>query len=59
MDRHDREDLENRIRFMLDRRTERVIQSVSRVGIWQAVAASCLTSALTCGLVMFLWGIFR
>lgn len=59
MDRHDREDLENHIRFMLDRRTERILSAVSSVGIWQAVAASCLTSALTCGLVMFLWGIFR
>ncbi len=57
--RRDLEDHENRIRFMLDKRTSRVIDSVKAVGIWQAVAVACITSALTTGAVMFMWGIFR
>lgn len=59
MDRHDREDLENHIRFMLDKRTEKIVSAVSRVGIWPAVAASIIASLLTTGGVMLLWGIFQ
>ncbi len=57
--RRDLEDHENRVRFMLDKRTAQILESVKAVGIWQAVAASCVTSALTTGAVMFFWGIFK
>lgn len=57
--RRDLEDHENRVRFMLDKRVALILDSVKAVGIWQAVIASCVTSALTTGAVMFFWGILR
>ena len=57
--RRDLEDHENRVRFMLDKRTALILDSVKAVGIWQAVIASCITSALTTGAVMFMWGILK
>lgn len=57
--RRDLEDHENRVRFMLDKRTALILDAVKAVGIWQAVIASCVTSALTAGAVMFMWGILK
>lgn len=59
MDRHMAEDMLAAIRMMLDKRAADLSTQVRSVGIWQAVAASCITSALTTGAVMFMWGILK
>ncbi len=59
MDRHQIEDLLAAVRMMLDKRFADQSTQIKSVGIWQAVVAACVTSALTTGAVMFLWGIFR